>query len=108
METKIFEVRDRATTMPAVAILMQPTNRREHLILRHAGYSCSPGDDVILFGHLEGGKFAYDVYEWNGNSTRMTAHDYISKNWAKLNSGDVICTEFIRGERTEPKETELG
>lgn len=108
METKIFEVRDRGTNMPAIAVLMSPTNAREHLILRHAGYSCRPGDDMILFGHLEGGKFCYDPYETSGNSTRFTAHRFIEMNWAKLNSGDVICTEFIRGERTTPKETELG
>lgn len=108
MQVKAFELRDRATFVPAVAILLAPSNEAEHYLLRRSGFPCdSPGQrPMILLGGLEGGPFHYDKYDWHGNGTRLTAHEYIEQHWDELESGQVICTEFIRGERTEPKESE--
>lgn len=106
MTTKLFEVRDHATCMPAIAIAMEPytpdTSPQEALLLRRAGY----GDRCILFGHCEGGKFFHDPYE-HGDRTRATAHDYIVKHWDQLTSGDIIDVRFILGETQAPAETDL-
>jgi len=107
MKVKCFEVRDRATFMPCVAVKMESTDEAESYLLRRAGYNPT-APPLILFGHMEGGKFAYDKYDHPGNSTRTTAHDYIEKHFDALVSGSVICTEFIRGERETPKPSERG
>jgi hypothetical protein len=106
MEVKAFELRDRATFVPAVAVRLEPKNEAEYYLLRRAGYPCGPGDEpMILLAHMEGGWACYDPYAW-GTSTVITALPYIRANWDKLVSGQVICTEFIRGERAEPKLSE--
>lgn len=106
MEVKLFELRDRGTMVPVVAIKVAARSEAEHFLLRHSGYGLP--SDLILMGGLAGGedKLTCDPYDWGGNGTRLTAHVYIQKHWAELASGQVICTEFIRGERETPKVSE--
>lgn len=106
MELKLFELRDRGTLVPAVAIKLDPikANAAERWLLRRAGYG--PLQTGYMLAGLEGGQIEYDPYKWGGNGTRHTAHIYLEHNWDKLKSGDVICTEHIRGERPEPKISE--
>jgi len=51
-------------------------------------------------------KASADPYFW-GDRTFTTAHFYITQEWAQLTSGDVVDVEFILGERTEPKLSEI-
>ena len=106
MKIKSFELRDRGTFVPAVAIQLTADNDAERYLLRRAGFSLMEYPPMILLGGLEGGPFHYDMYDWGGNGTRMTAHDYIQKNFDALENGAVICTEHIRGERDTPKTSE--
>jgi hypothetical protein len=101
MITKLFEVRDRATFIPAIGIELQPTSEQHAYLLVRAGYS----GHTILFGRLAGGEFCYDSFDWP-NQTMRTAHEFVRTHWQDLNSGAVICTETIRGERTSPKPSE--
>ena len=107
MTVKLFEVRDRGTTMAMIGIAcarVEARSEREILLLERAGY----GDRCILLGSLDGGKFAYDPYDqFNGARTRGAAHLYIEENWDSLKSGDIIDVEFILGETPAPKETDL-
>jgi hypothetical protein len=105
MQVKLFELRDRGTLVPVVAIKIESRNEGEHYLLRRSGYEL-PSDLVLMAGLNAPDRITYDPHDWGGNGTRATAHDYIQKNWDKLESGQVICTEFIRGERATPKTSE--
>jgi hypothetical protein len=104
MKVKAFELRDRGTFVPAIAIKLEANNDAELFLLRHAGYG--PGKPMILLGSMNGGMFNYDAYDWGANGTKFTAHQYIEEHFDELESGQVICTEYIRGERETPKVSE--
>jgi|SRR6266576_688249 len=103
MKAKAFELRDSATFIPAVAIKLEPENEAERYLMRRAGYSLH--EPFVLLGKLDGGNFIYDEYD-DPTSTRRTALPYIREHFDELEPGQVICTEFIRGERAEPKKSE--
>lgn len=107
MQTKLFEIRDRATFIPCIAILLNGFDHSltdaERWLLRRAGY----GDDCVLFGRLDGGGFCYDPYDFPPNPrTLRVAHDYISKHFYELESGAVVDVEFILDESQKPKTSE--
>lgn len=110
METKLFEIRDSMTFIPAFAIKMQPDEGSEvqAFLLRRAGYSCQPDDPIIMFGYLgTGGRAHCDPYAWGRDTGTMPeAHNYIMNNWYDLKDGDVIDVQFIRGETSEKKKSE--
>ena len=100
MKTKLFEIRDRGTFMPAMATLATGDDRHEQYLLLSSGFGhISP---LIILHFLELNEAHYDAYHW-GDRTRFTAHRYIQENWEKLTSGDVIDVEYILDETTEPK-----
>lgn len=96
METKTFEIRDRATFISAVGTLMVPSNELEEKLLRHAGYH--GGMTLVLLTRMDGGRAHYDQYDWC-DRTMKTAHAYIAENWADLKSGDVVDVEAVLGEK---------
>lgn len=104
---KMFELRDRGTFIPIVCINCRaiPIGTREYKLLRSVGYSSD--QPTILMTSLHGGKVAHcDPYAW-GDRTYNFAHQYIEANWHKLSSGDVIDVEYILGETSKPKESQL-
>lgn len=106
-DIKLLEIRDRATFIPAFALTTTPANEGQRYLLRRAGYSCQPTDNLILFGYLHTGKCHYEPYKWGGASRTMpAAHKYIEEHWDDLKDGDVIDVEFILGETTQPKISE--
>jgi len=117
METKLFEVRDRATFIPCFGIRMcaEPdpeTWPQAHLgmeaeayLLRRAGFGFE--EPLVLFGRLDGGECNYDVYCWkSGSRTMREAHRYVQEKWEELRSGDVIDIEYILAESTFKKISE--
>lgn len=107
MQTKILELRDKATFIPVVAIDMNPTSdSRELYLLRRAGYSCD-AHPIILLTRADGGATAeYDPFSWSQSRTWRTAHLWITDHWRELDNGDVVDVEFILGETTERKLSE--
>lgn len=111
MEIKIFELRDRGTFMPVMAIRLsaEPATRDLYL-LRRAGYgedqllnpSLAPEPYVILV-KLDGVEAQYDPYSWTQRRTLPVAHMHIIANWNTLHSGNVIDVEYILGETNAPK-----
>ena len=99
MKTKLFEIRDRGTFMPAMATIMTSSNLEEIYLLKSSGFSNSP---LIVLYFLELNEGHWDPYHWE-DRTRFTSHQYIQENWEKLTSGDVIDIEYVLGETTEPK-----
>lgn len=107
MTAKLFEVRDRATFLPVLAVLVEPASEQEHYLLRRAGYSGKPGEVYVIMAGLDGGldKATSDPYDWD-NRTRQVAHDFIIKHWDQLTTGAVIDVEWILGEAPFPKASE--
>lgn len=109
MIVKLFEIRDRATMIPAMAIKLETNDEQELFLLRHAGWGQlnlgkAPGNFIYLI-HLPGQKAAYDVYEWD-NRSMQTAHGYIEAHFDTLTSGEVIDVEFILEEKPVKKNSE--
>lgn len=98
MTTKLFEIRDAATFIPALAILV---SREDGYLMRRAGF----GDPCIYLIKLATEQCAYDPYTWD-NRTMAVAHDYIEKHWDELRDGQVIDVQFILGETMVSKESE--
>lgn len=111
METKLFEIRDAATCIPAFGVLLTPkaTQTRgqyeaEAFLLRRAGFALE--EPHVMLVRLDGGA-EYDPYKWPRRSRTMhEAHRWISDNWYSLESGDVVDVEFILGETEVAKLSE--
>lgn len=115
IETKLIEVRDRATFIPCIASRMKVCTDRGHpeywekerYLLGRVGYR---GDScrLVLFTYLQGGRLAeYDPEAWGLNPrTIPVAHDWVEKHWFEISSGDVVDVEFILGETTTKKVSE--
>ncbi len=118
IESKVFELRDKATFIPILASRMASvcclasgitdvTEPRVQWLLRRAGYSLSPPYLILLTG-LDGGQSEYDPYSWGGSRTWAPAHQHIADHWEELESGDLIDARVILGEESEPCATEQG
>lgn len=113
MQVKLFELRDRATFIPVIAIRLHYEYGRdpEQFLLRRAGYAEemirqeTDAEPYILFGKLDGGKTTYDPFAW-GDRTMATAHAHAINFWQELTSGDVIDVEYLLGETPERKVSE--
>ena len=103
-EVKTFEIRDRATCVPmfAVRFNMSPLDFGQYALLRRVGFGTPP----VFLHKLNDGRGTSDMYEW-GDRTFLTAHNYITDNWNTLQDGQVICVEYILGERPQPAESDV-
>ena len=108
MQTKILEIRDRATFFLVLCVDMNPDDPGDlwtlyqRKALRTYGFPCD-NEPNILMTHLRGDDHATnDPYHW-GDRTKKTAHNFIIQHWNELQEGDVIDVEFILGETKEKK-----
>lgn len=111
MITKTFEIRDRATFIPVLAIQLYPSCEPDRYLFSRSGFGANSADQLqyILLVKIDGGngKATCDPYDWGDSARTMrVAHEYLIANFTKMNSGDVVCVETILGERTEPKLSE--
>lgn len=115
MEIKLFEVRDRATTIPMMAVALMHRNEAEAFLLRRSGYATEQiGTELpegyeryVILVKLDGVEAQYDPYSWPGRTrTIPVAHKFIIENWSQLTSGNVVDVEFLLGERPRPKVSE--
>jgi selenophosphate synthetase-related protein len=98
MTPKLFEIRDRATFIPVLAI---DISAKDGYLARRAGF----GHRCIQLVDFEGRRTAYNPYDWSGR-TFPAAHAYIETHWDELADGDVVDVEFVLGETTQPKVSE--
>lgn len=103
MLTKLLEIRDECTCIPAMATEAVATNEPQLAILRRAGYG---ENRCIILQHLHKGEATYNAFDWRSR-TWHTAHLYILDHWDELADGDVIDVQFILGERVEKKTSEI-
>jgi hypothetical protein len=106
MITKVLEIRDAATCIPALAIKAEATNPIEDKYLWRYGYP-RDGSAVVLM-HLSSHEANVDPYHWTYARTMRAAHLWILKHWDELKDGDVVdvrVTSF--GEATRPAAPEI-
>lgn len=104
MDTKLFEIRDRATFIPVCCVRMRPVSGREQYLIARGGFGLTPyaqEKHVIMFD-LGCSRVSYDEHD----RTRGTALKHIRKEWDTLESGEVIDVEYLLGEVQEPKASE--
>lgn len=111
MKAILLEIRDKNTMIPALAVRFSPASEAESKLLEWAGYTKEPESQgkYIWLAKIAGGQQPSgdtDPYSWD-SPTMREAHIHINKNFDSLKSGDVICTEFLRGERESPKMSDL-
>ena len=115
MIVKAFEIRDKATFVPAIAIKMVPEmngpqfNEAERYLLRRAGFNVTKPASIILCRMSASGterNATYDPYAWGINRSMHVAHLHLEKHFDALESGAVIDVEFILEERGTPKVSE--
>ena len=108
MKSKIFEVRDKGTLVPVMATMVSNNTGEdsyEDSLMTRAGYGTF---GMVIMTILATGESTNDPYKWDNSSrTFREAHQYIYLNYYKLNSGDVIDVEYILGETTTKKESEV-
>lgn len=108
MQIKTFEIRDRGTFIPALAIKLtndENNNLQDLFLLTSAGLNRKGSYSLALFD-LNGGRGFMDSNDWGFARTFKIAHDYIEVNFDALESGQVIDVEYILGETKEPKKSE--
>ncbi len=114
MIVKAFEIRDKGTFIPVLAVKMVPDegfaefHQGEWYLLRRSGYPFDSQPCVVLCRMECSGidrNATYDPYAWGGR-TFPVAHQYIVENFDSLESGAVVDVEFLLGETTEPKKSE--
>lgn len=98
MTTKLFEIRDRATFIAAMATQV---SGEDGYLMRRAGF----GAPMVFLVALSTERCAYDPFTW-GNRTMNVAHQYITANFGTLENGQVIDVEYILGESTFVKMSE--
>jgi hypothetical protein len=100
----MFEIRDRATFIPALAVDCGLTGNPDYdYLLRRAGYGAIR---CIMLTHLGGGRLANcDALDWR-DRTWQAAHTHIAQNWDSLSDGDVIDVQYILGETEKQKQSE--
>ena len=108
---KTFEVRDRGTTMPVLAVRLDPANEAERWNHAHTGYGRTAAEQAqhVICLRLSGGegKFNCDPQGWaNDARTMPIAHQFIAANFDDLKTGAVIDVEFILGETPTAKVSE--
>lgn len=111
MIAKTFEIRDAGTFIPVLAVKLIPGCEADRYLLSRAGYGRHPDDQAqyVLLCQISGGfgRCSSDPYEWGGIArTYAQAHAYISENFDRLASGEVIDVEFILGEKLTRKLSE--
>ena len=109
MIARLFEIRDRGTFIPMLAVQCDAADENERYLLAHAGF----GKDTetqhryVLCGEIDSGKFkmSYDPFDFT-NGTLRQAVEHIQANFHALVSDAVIDAEFLRGERAAPRPPE--
>lgn len=98
MVSKFFEIRDRATCIPAMAFYI---SAEDGPIARRAGFG-EVGCVYLIALATE--KAAYDPYSgvWGGARTMQVAHNFITDHFDTLRHGQVIDVCVILGEAAEP------
>lgn len=115
MDVKLFEVRDRMTTIPVMAVRLDSESERERWLIGRAGYGTTRGIQrgyilLMEIARPDDGCVRAVADGWVGlpgrGRTLPMAHALIQDAWDKLANGAVVDVEYMLGETEAPKETE--
>jgi hypothetical protein len=125
MVSKIIEIRDRGTFIPALAIRLGSPEERERYLLARSGFGRTFEDqaEYIVLCEINGGEPCQchiDPFSWGQNPrTMFVAHLYLLNRQQELHAaahkhdgfdslpqGALIDVEYILGIRSEPKLSE--
>lgn len=114
MEVKVFEIRDRGTLIPVMAVRLAGRTEAERWLLERGGFSgpCAEPDAtepyIVLAKLIPDIEAQYDPHSWQMKNARTmpVAHLHLLTHWHQIASGDVVDVEFLLGERAEPKVSE--
>lgn len=107
MNIKLFEIRDRDTLIPIIALRLGGRDEAERWLLARAGFGKTwprQNQYTVLF-HVSDQRADYDPYRWHSR-TLTEAHQFIAEHWDGLESGAVVDVEFIIGKSPRPKRSE--
>jgi len=98
LKTKVFVVKDRATSFPIMVTKLQGETEREQEILSLSGYRNSPYR--YLFTDLVSKYSTMDIYDAKvrNSRTHYYAYNYIYSHFNELKSGSVIDVEKVEKE----------
>ena len=113
LDTKVIEIRDRATFVVAIATRLTNvsgrTSEQERYLLSRAGFGLTCDDQagyvVLYLPHNTRG--TYDPFDWC-DRTFHNVHQHLLRHWPEIKSGDVVDVEYILGETASPKKSESG
>ena len=110
METKLFEIRDRATMIVVMATRMSVDDPSEEWLLERAGFGSATScrHFIVMSDGLppgDGIEMIYFPATWR-DRTHKIAHQWMVEKWEELPTGSVIDVEFILGETKTPKLSE--
>lgn len=112
MISKIIEIRDSGTFIPALAVQLGSDVEQERWLLASSGYGRTQAEqrEYIVLVKINGGEPCaahIDAFAWGQNPrTLFVAHQWIAEHFDEIESGAVVDVEFILGIRTEPKSTD--
>jgi hypothetical protein len=113
---KMFEVRDRGTYIPVLAMKMQNEPVEQDLKvdaayryhLGQTGYGPDSEFPVVVVMRLDDCQAHYDQFKWSNSSrTMQIAHEYIADHFDELKDCAVVDVEFISGESLASKESQV-
>lgn len=104
MTVKTLDIRDRATSIPVLAIQCSAV---DGYLFAHAGFGSEeflPWPYLILL-KLDGMEAQYDPFKWDtGGRTLKVAHNHLVEHFSDFSDGDVVDVEFILKETDTPKQ----
>ena len=104
MQSKLLEIRDEHVFIPVIAIQYERNVRIERYLISYLGIDAFEETQTvpIILIPIDSSTgvitHACDLYppdHWDEQKTMAIAHDYISKNWHQLITGDVVDIEII-------------
>lgn len=104
MKTKIFEIRDEATHITAIATKLEGDDFIENAHLKRAGF----GDNCkfCFLVNLETKEGQYDPFVWQ-NRTMFVAHRLINDKFDILPNCGLIDVKYELGESANPCKSEI-
>lgn len=109
MIAKTFEIRDRATFIPLLAVKLAPADERDRYLLARAGFGISPQAqaEYVVLHPLCTDRASSDPFKLGGGPrTYPHAGLYIIEHFDELPNGAVVDVEHILGESVAPKLSE--
>jgi hypothetical protein len=107
IETKLLEIRDRMTFVPALAVRVRHEpgdGSRPNQLIARGGFH--HGEGIYLI-RLADARAQVDPYEWLNDRTHKAVHLHLIDHWSEVKDGELIDARVILGEETVPAETEL-